>query len=173
MNLAKFVRFVLPGILEEMKEQYGWHTIPRTIVHDKASYMVTHCHQRLNAVFAGCLEEAGFTSWIGGSHDPTSWLVKKWGDVYIHEIVISHVRRLLDNHFTCLRLDETPSRFIARMEALQTFMNSPNFARKGGGRGLGGLAQGLRSRCEEVIARQGERIPKLVCIAHNRFRRGA
>ena len=34
VNLAKFVRFVLPGILEEMKEQYGWHTIPRTIVHD-------------------------------------------------------------------------------------------------------------------------------------------
>ena len=52
VNLAKFVRFVLPGIFEEMKEQHGWQTTPRTIVHDKASYMVTHCHQRLNAIFA-------------------------------------------------------------------------------------------------------------------------
>ena len=160
VNLAKFVRFILPEILEEMKEQYGWKTTPRTIVHDKASYMVTHCHQRLNAIFAGALEESGFTSWIGGNHDTTSWLVKKWGDVYIHETVISHVRRLLDNEFTCSRLNETPAQFAARMEAVQAFMNSPDFAREGGGRGLAGLARELRSRCELVISRKGERIPK-------------
>ena len=122
--------------------------------------MVTHCHQRLNAVFAGALEEAGFTSWVGGNHDATSWLVKKWGDVYLHETVIAHVRRLLDNEFTCSRLDETPKQFIARIEAVQNFMNSPDFARAGGGRGLAGLARELRIRCEEIIARQGERIPK-------------
>ena len=80
--------------------------------------------------------------------------------MYIHETVISHVRRLLDNEFTCSRLDETPAHFAARMEAVQTFMNSPDFAREGSGRGLRGLAQELRSRCEEVISRQGERIPK-------------
>ena len=160
VNLGKFIRFVLPGILEQMKEEHGWATIPRTIVHDKASYMVTHCHQRLNAVFAGALEEAAFTSWVGGNHETTSWLVKKWGDVYIHETVIAHIRRLLDNEFTCSRLDEAPSHFRTRMESVQNFMNSPHFARAGGGRGLAGLARQLRSRCEDVIARKGERIAK-------------
>ena len=82
------------------------------------------------------------------------------GDVYIHETVVSHVRRLLDNEFTCSRLDETPAQFAARMEAVQAFMNSPDFAREGGGRGLAGLARELRSRCELVISRKGERIPK-------------
>ena len=72
----------------------------------------------------------------------------------------SHVRRLLDNEFTCSRLDETPAQFAARMEAVQAFMNSPDFAREGGGRGLAGLARELRSRCELVLSRKGERIPK-------------
>ena len=159
-SLAKFVRYVLPDMLEEMKEEHGWANTPRTIVHDKASYMVTHCHQRLNAIFAGALEEAGFKSWAGGIHETTSWLVKKWGDVYIHETVISHIRRLLDNDFTCSRLDESPVQFMDRMKCVEDFMNSPNFAKAGGGRGLAGLARELRGRCEEVIARKGERIPK-------------
>ena len=76
------------------------------------------------------------------------------------ETVIAHVRRLLDNQFTCSRLDETPAHFVTRMEAVQNFMSSESFARDGGGRGLARLARELRNRCEEVIARQGERIPK-------------
>ena len=71
--------------------------------------------------------------------------------------MISHERRLLDNEFTCSRLDETPAQFAARMEAVQAFMNSPGVAREGGGRGLAGLARELRSRCELVISRKGER----------------
>ena len=40
-SLAKFVAHVLPGILETMKARHRWATVPRVIVHDKASYMVT------------------------------------------------------------------------------------------------------------------------------------
>ena len=124
-----------------------------------ARSMVTHSHHRLNAVFAGALVEAGFTSWIGDNHGTTEWLVKKWGDVYLHETVISHVRRLLDNEFTCSRLGETPSQFATRMRKVQDFMNSPAFAAPGGGRGLEGLARDLRTRCQEVVDAEGERIP--------------
>ena len=37
-NAALFVSSVLPKILEEMKEKYEWTTVPRVIVHEKASY---------------------------------------------------------------------------------------------------------------------------------------
>ena len=80
--------------------------------------------------------------------------------MYIHETVISHVRRLLDNEFTRSRLDETPAQFALRIEAVQAFMNFQGFAREGCGRGSAGLARELRSGCELVISRQGERIPK-------------
>ncbi len=93
-NLGKFVRNVLPGILAEMKATYAWPNIPRVVVHDKASYMVTHHHHRLNVTFASALTDAGFSSWVGGNAAPTDWLVKKWGDVCPHETVISHIRRL-------------------------------------------------------------------------------
>ena len=86
-------------------------------------------------------------------------MVKKWGDVYIHETVIAHVRRLLDNEFTCSRLDETPPQFMLRMKRVEEFMNSPDFASPGG-RGLPGLARELRARCLQVIQRKGERLPK-------------
>ena len=59
-----------------------------------------------------------------------------------------------------VRLDESPVQFMDRMKCVEDFMNSPNFAKAGGGRGLAGLARELRGRCEEVIARKGERIPK-------------
>ena len=158
-NLGKFVRHVLPKVLDEMKAEHGWSNIPRTVVHDKASYMVTRSHHRLNAIFAGALAEAGFTSWIGDNHGTTEWLVKKWGDVYLHETVISHVRRLLDNEFPCARLHETPAQFQLRVRKVQAFMNSPNFAATDGGRGLAGLAKDLKMRCKEVLDRSGERIP--------------
>ena len=103
----------------------------------------------------GCEREGG---WVGGSHETTEWLAKNWGDVYLHETGISHVRRLLDNEFTCTRLDETPAQFILRMKKVEAFMNSQEFASEGG-RGLEGLAKDFRSRCQEVIDAKDERIP--------------
>ena len=56
VGLAKFVRNVPPGILQEMKQEYGWSSLPREVAHDKASYMVSPFHDRLNVVFADALE---------------------------------------------------------------------------------------------------------------------
>lgn len=158
-NLGKFIRHVLPGVLKEMGEKHGWQNLPRTVVHDKASYMVTHVHERLSTKFAAALDAAGFTSWIGGNHETTSWLVSKWGDVYLHETVISHVRRLLSTDFASTRLGETPSQFAQRMKKVEAFMNSGNFSAEGG-RGLVGLAKDLPARCQMVIDGKGARIPK-------------
>ena len=160
-NLAKFVRHVLPGILLDMKKAYKWKTVPRKVVHDKASYMVTSAHERLNGTFAQGLRDGGFTSWVGPDlKSGTGWLVKKWGDVYLHETVNSHIHRLLDTDFACRRLHETRAQFALRAKKVEKHMNSKEFLAKGGGRGLLGLAQDLRSRCEQVVALKGERIPK-------------
>lgn len=158
-NLAKFVRTVLPEVLEDMKQEYGWSSLPRKVVHDKASYMVTAAHERLQVVFAGALAEAGFKSWIGYNHDSTKWLVKKFGDVYLHETVIAHIRRLSEEDYACAQLGETPAHFRKRMQRVEDHMNSPEFAAEGG-RGLEGLAKELRWRCQEVIRLEAERIPK-------------
>ena len=161
-NIGKFIRQVLPEILQEMKTAYGWPNIPRVVVHDKASYMVTAAHERLHVEFAASLRSAGFTSWVGKDlTDSTKWLVKKWGDVYLHETVNSHIHRLLDNDFACRRLCETLGQFKVRVRKVEQFMNSAQFAAKAGrGKGLMGLAKDLRARCAEVKRRQGERIPK-------------
>ena len=159
-NLAKFVRNVLPGILQTMKQKYGWSNLPRQVIHDKASYMVTTCHERLHVTFAAALQDARMQSWVGGAHDPTDWLAKKFGDVYLHETVVSHIRRLLDHEFPCSRLGETPAQFKQRMQKVEDFMNSDAFAADDGGRGLRGLATEMLERCKEVVKRQGERIPK-------------
>jgi hypothetical protein len=158
-NLAKFVRNVLPLELEEMKRKYAWPDLPRVVVHDKASYMVTACHERLHVGFATALHESGFRSWIGSSTDTTKWLVKKFSDVYVHETLIAHIRRLSDTDFAATRIFETPAQFRERMQKVEDYMNSGEFSRKDG-RGLLGLAKDLRSRCEEVVRRKGERIPK-------------
>ena len=39
-EIGKFIQYVLPGILEEMREEHAWSRTPRTVLHDKASYMV-------------------------------------------------------------------------------------------------------------------------------------
>ena len=59
---------------------------------------------------------------------------------------------LLRHSFLC-------AQFRVRMKNVEDYMNSAEFSRKDG-RGLLGLAKDLRSRCEEVVKRQGERIPK-------------
>jgi hypothetical protein len=159
-NLAKFVRNILPGILDDMKAEYGWRTLPRTIVHDKASYMVTSRYDRVQVVFAQALEAAGFKSWLGDMACSTNWLVKKLGDLYLHETAISHIRRLLADDFACTHLGETPLHFRGRMDKVENHMNSPAFARAGGGGGLEKLAKELRPRCQELIRLKGERLPK-------------
>ena len=121
--------------------------------------MVTSAHDRLQLSFAGALEAAGLASWTGGVSGSTRWLVKKFGDVYIHETVISHIRRLLDDEFACQKLGESPQHFAARMLKIQGYMNSPAFAGKVGG-GLEALAADLRPRCQKVVQLKGQRIPK-------------
>jgi hypothetical protein len=158
-QLARFVRHVLPGVMSQMRDAHGWTNLPRTIVHDKASYMVSPSHQRLNATFVQGLADGGFTSWLGGVSDTTEWLVPKWGDVYLHETVISHIRRLLEEDYRTSTLNEPVARFKSRMELVAAHMNSPAFS-AAGGRGLCGLARDLRWRCEEVVKRKGERLPK-------------
>ena len=78
-NLSKFIRTVLPAILTDMKAKYKWANIPRTVVHDKASYMVTPHHDRLQLVFASALREGGFTSWVGDKSASCQWLTAKMG----------------------------------------------------------------------------------------------
>ena len=134
--------------------------MPRTVVHDKASYMVTNPHQRMNCTFAEGLRAGGFRSWVGGDGaEVTKWLVKKWSDVYIHETLIAHIRRLLDNDFACRRIHGTRCQLVQRMQQVEAHLNSPGFAAVGGG-GLLALAKSFPERCEEVIKRNGERIPK-------------
>ena len=96
---------------------------------------------------------------MGGVSDTTEWLVPKWGDVYLHETVISHIRRLLEEDYRTATLNEPVARFKNHMELLAAPMNSPAFS-AAGGRGLCGLARDLRWRCEEVAKRKGERLPK-------------
>ena len=110
-------------------------------------------------MFAGALQETSFKSWVGDNHSSTKWLVKKWGDVYLHETVIAHIRRLSEEDFACQRLYETPAQFRQWFQKVEGYMNSPAFAAEGG-RGLSGLAKDLRLRCARVIKLKGERIPK-------------
>jgi hypothetical protein len=121
--------------------------------------MVTSAHDRLQQTFAAALTAAGFCSWVGGASDSTKWLVKKWGDVYLHETVIAHIRRLLDDDFACRRLGETVPQFTQRMHKVADYMNSPAFAATDG-RGLQGLAAQLHTRCQWVVRHKGQRYPK-------------
>ena len=142
-----------------MKSKYKWADTPRTIIHDKASYFVPALYNRLQIKFAEALERAGFRSWVGGKEDSAEWMVRKFGDVYIHETVISHVRRLLDGEFAHRQVHETPEHFKVRMDKVVRHMNSAAFVACGGS-GVSGLAKQLRDRCEEVVRRKGERLPK-------------
>ena len=100
-----------------------------------------------------------FRSWVGDGTASTKWLVKKWGDVYVHETLISHIRRLLDTDFATTKVQETPKQFMSRMQKVEDHLNSEDFAAPNGG-GLRSLAKEMFSRCNKVIKLQGERIPK-------------
>ena len=94
--------------------------------------MVTTSHERLHVNFAEALEEAGFKSWIGGPHATSKWLVSRLGDLYLHETVISHIRRVLESKFPCLHTHETVAQFRARMDRVVQHMNSKDFGEGGG-----------------------------------------
>ena len=83
--------------------------------------------------------DTGMQSW---AHDTTKWLVKKFGDVYVHETVVSHIRRLLDHEFPCTRLHESPAQFKQRMQKVEDYMNSDDFAAGNGGRWAPRLGEG-------------------------------
>ena len=137
---------------------YLWASVPRVVVHDKASYMVNSVGHRLNPVFAGALVEGGFRSWTGPEGASTEWLCSRLGDLYLHETAISHIRRLLSQKFVCTHLNETFQQFKGRMAKVQEFMNSAEFCAKDG-RGLAGLAKDLLPRCEQLVAGGGVRLP--------------
>ena len=109
--------------------------------------------------FAAALEAGGFSSWVGGASDGTQWLVKKFGDVYPHETVISHIRRLLEDDFACRRLGETVPQFTQRIQKVAQHRSSPGFA-AADGRGFQGLVTQLHERCRRVVKEQGKRYPK-------------
>ena len=86
-------------------------------------------------------------------------MVRKFGDIYPHETVIAHMRRLLDGEFAYGQLADTFAHFVQRLTKMEDHMNSPAFATKDG-TGLLGLAKDLRPRCKELVRRRGERLPK-------------
>ena len=110
---AEFVKDILPAVLEDMKKEFKWSSIPRVILHDKASYFVDSTNNQLNPTFASGLKAGKFRSW---AEDGTSWLGGHLGDFYPHETLISHVRRLLSKKFAKCSLYETPAQFAARMK---------------------------------------------------------
>ena len=153
------MRHVLPQVLGDMQAAHGWSTTPRVVVHDKASYMVNSAGQQVNPVFSGALSEAGMRSWVGAPGASAAWLCARFGDVYPHETAIAHIRRLLSTRFVCKNVCETIPQFMKRMQAVQDFMNSKDFAADGGG-GLVKLAKALRERCSKVVRLKGERLDK-------------
>ena len=156
-ELGKFIQNVLPGILEEMRDAYSWSRTPRTVVHDKASYMVAPKSQRLSAPFADALRAAKLKSWLGDEDANCSWLAGRLGDMYPHETVISHIRNGLSHRYPRATPGETRNRFATRMDKVVAYMNSSDFAKRDGG-GLLALAQALRSRCQRMKDLNGERL---------------
>jgi hypothetical protein len=155
-ELAKFIEYTLPAELAAMRRKYRWSSTPRTIVHDKATYFVNHKAERVAAVFAEALRRGGFKSWGG---ENTKWMAGKFGDVYPHETLISHIRRLLDHKFPRTTPGETHRQFRSRMQKVEDYLNSADFAAREAG-GLDSLFKSFRDRCAECIRRKGERVPK-------------
>ena len=65
-NLAKFIRKALPQELQRVREKHGWQDMPRVVVHDKASYMVTAAHEVLQIEsLSGITPCAYYKAWAG------------------------------------------------------------------------------------------------------------
>ena len=67
---AAFVSNSLPTILQSMKREWKWTTIPRVVLHDKASYFVNSKTNKLNDTFDTGLRAGHFTSWVVA---PNGW----------------------------------------------------------------------------------------------------
>ena len=151
-GVADFVKNELPAVLSSMKDEWGWATIPRVILHDKASYFVDNGRNSVNTTFARGLKAGRFRSWV---EDDTSWLAPKLGDFYPHETIISHVRRLLSTKFCKCSLWETPQQFAARMAKMEKHMNEEM------GDALERLGkEALLKRAAASKKARGERLPK-------------
>ena len=152
VRVADFVKNKLPAVLNSMKDEWGWATIPRVILHDKASYFVDNGRNSVNTTFARGLKAGRFRSWV---EDDTSWLAPKLGDFYPHETIISHVRRLLSTTFCKCSLWETPQQFAARMAKVEKHMNEEM------GDALERLGkEALLKRAAALKKARGERLPK-------------
>ena len=150
-KVAEFVKSKLPACLDSMKKQHGWSNIPKVILHDKASYFVDSTHDQMNPTFAKGLKAGKFKSWV---QEDRKWLAAHLGDLYPHETVISHIRRLLSTKFAKCSLWETPSQFAARMKKVEDHMNTEMED------SLQALGKALLPRAVELKWRKGERIPK-------------
>lgn len=158
-ELAKFTKNVLPEELRGMQKKYQWSSLPRTVVHDKASYMVNSKGEKLNRNFADALHAAGLRSWALGQDGSTKWMASRFSDVYLHETVIAHIRRCLDHRFPRATPGETFAQFRRRMDLVEDYLNSADFAAREGG-GLLALAKDFLDRCAAVVQRSGERLCK-------------
>ena len=152
-KVAAFVKDQLPAVLEEMQKEFKWTSIPRVILHDKASYFVNNTSNQLQDTFASGLKAGRFKSW---AEDGTSWLAAHLGDLYPHETVISHVRRLLATKFAKCALYEAPTQFAARMKRVEQYLN---YELKNG-ESLKRLGRQLHNRAGQLKDFNGERIPK-------------
>ena len=156
-SIAKFVKDVLPNILVGMLEAYGWHCIPRTVVHDMASYFVTSQNKQLQNDFAAGLHSAGLRSWVG-AHGDASWLAPRLGDFFPHETLISHIRRLLTHNFPHKGAHELPQQFRRRLDRVEAFLNSQDFGASPDA--LLRLSKSYTDRALALKAANGRRLPK-------------
>ena len=127
--------------------------IPGALLHDKASYFVNNTSNQLQDTFAASLKAGRFKSW---AEDGTSWLAAHLGDLYPHETINAHVRRLLSTKFAKCALYETPSQFAARMKRVEQYLN---YEMKDG-ESLERLSRQLHNRAGQLKDLKGERIPK-------------
>ena len=157
--VAAFVKDQLPGVLADMQKQWKWTSIPRVVMHDKASYFVNTKQHTLNQTFAAGLQAGNFKSWATCHGGDCKWLAKMLGDWFLHETVISHVRRLLQSQFARNSLHETPSQFAARMKKVEHHMNYV-MGVSAPGESLLKLGKETHKRSEDLIRLKGERLPK-------------
>jgi hypothetical protein len=156
----KFVSDVLPRVLAGMKGEFGWTSVPKVVVHDKASYFVNHQNARLQTDFDLGLRTGGFRSWVGEGGPDATWLAARLGDFYPHETLISHIRRLLTHKFLHTgNKAETPIQFRRRLDLVEGHLNSGAWA-NGDSEALVRLAKSYHDRAAMVRDNDGDRIPK-------------
>ena len=62
--MAAFVKDQLPIVLEDMKKEWKWSSIPRVVLHDKASYFVNSTKNILNQTLPqACMQAISQVGW--------------------------------------------------------------------------------------------------------------